>query len=137
MSTTRILAVSLLFSTSLALAPAFADDRTIPGTQVAAIEAQLPVNATTELAPAVAAREDAARTGPAKNAEEVRALLFGVAPVDVKPGARINDQDWALIREVAGMYQFQHYRRPENLGTKTAGSDGFETAAYAADSVPR
>jgi len=137
MSTTRILAVSLLLSTSVALAPAFADDRIIPGTQVAAIEAQLPVNSTTELAPALAAREDAARTGPVKDAEEVRALLFGVAPVDVKPGARINGQDGKLIREVAGMYQFQHYRRPGNLETDVAGSDGFETAANVTDDVLR
>ena len=134
MSTTKILAAALLVSTSVTLAPAFADDRASTGTQVAAIDAQLPADATTDVAPAVTPRDDAARTGPVLSAKEVRARLFGVAPA--KPGWRDNGADATLIREVAGMYKFQHYRPLEILQTDTAGSEAFETAAYVADNTP-
>ena len=133
MSTTKFFAAALLVSTSVTLAPAFADDRTNSGTQVAAIEAQLPVNTTTDMAPAVAATEDAARTGSVLSAEEARARLYGVAPA--KPGAPGNGEDAELIRDVAGMYKFQHYRALGTPETDTADSEAFETAAYVADNA--
>ena len=134
MSTTKILAAAFLVSTGVTFAPAFADDRTVHGTQVAAIEAQLPVNTTTDVAPAVVARDDAARTERVLSAEDVHARLFGVAPVN--PGARGNDPDAKLIRDVAGMYTFQHYRPIGIFETNVVNSEAFETAAFVADTAP-
>lgn len=130
MSVTKIFAVTLLVSTGAAFAPAFAEDGTGEVLQVAAVEAQLPINPATEAVPAAPARDTAAWTAPVLSAEEVRARLFGRAPV-----AQSNDPEAQLIRDVAAMYQFQHYRPVGTFGTDVAGSDTYETAAYVAEAA--
>ncbi len=135
MSTTKTFAAALLFSTSVALAPAFADEVTSTGTQYAAVEVQLPVNPATEPVPAATVSKYDARTGAVKSAEEVRALLHGQTPAHTSPAARADDLDAKLIRDVAGMFPFQDYRPLAELEIEVAGSGEFETVASVGETV--